>query len=62
MATKKNKITTKKKFSSLNELRKKYALTRVDIKAGREKNTNAHKSIKKQIAQELTKQSVSNQK
>jgi ribosomal protein L29 len=55
MATKKTKTTTKKSSNPLVELRKKYAVTRVDIRAGREKNTNAHKSIKKQIAQELTK-------
>lgn len=54
MATKKKK-TTKKAPSSLAELRKKYTMTRINIKAGREKNTNAHKKIKKQIAQELTK-------
>jgi len=60
MATKKKKTTIKKKISSLSELRKKYVITIVDIRAGREKNTNAHKSIKKQIAQELTKQSTNN--
>jgi ribosomal protein L29 len=51
MATKKTKTT-----SSLSDLKQKYATLRVDIKAGREKNTNAHKSLKKKIAQLLTKQ------
>lgn len=55
MTPKKTKTTKKKSLSPLAELRKKYAIIRVDIKAGREKNTNAHKAIKKQIAQELTK-------
>jgi len=59
MATKKKK-TTKKAPSSLAELRKKYTMTRINIKAGREKNTNAHKKIKKQIAQLLTKQPTNN--
>lgn len=41
--------------NTLAELKKIFAKIRIDIKAGREKNTNAHKPIKKQIAQELTK-------
>ncbi|MBU1199992.1 hypothetical protein KJ953_00480 [Patescibacteria group bacterium] len=59
MATKKKK-NTKNVPSSLAELRKKYTMTRINIKAGREKNTNAHKKIKKQIAQLLTKQPTNN--
>jgi|APSaa5957512535_1039671.scaffolds.fasta_scaffold275642_1 hypothetical protein len=57
MATKKGK-TSKKTPNSLAELRKKYTVTKINIKAGKEKNTNAHKSIKKQIAQELTKRNL----
>lgn len=63
MATKKT-ATTKTQDRSpgvaeaakISKLRKKYATIRIDIKAGREKNTNAHKKIKKQIAQLLTNQ------
>ncbi|HOX96269.1 MAG TPA: 50S ribosomal protein L29 [Candidatus Woesebacteria bacterium] len=40
---------------SLDELKIKLAEIRLKIKAGHEKNTNAHKKIKKQIAQHLTK-------
>jgi len=58
MATKKTKTTSKKTPNSLAELRKKYALIKINIRAGREKNTNAHKPIKKQIARELTKSSI----
>ncbi len=56
MATKKS--TTKKAPTSLAKLRIKAAITKINIKAGREKNTNAHKALKKQIAQELTKISI----
>jgi len=50
-------MTTKKtKTVTLSDLRQKYATIRINIKAGREKNTNTHKKIKKQIAQLLTKQ------
>lgn len=37
------------------ELKKKLLEIRLAIKARQEKNTNAHKALKKQIAQELTK-------
>ncbi len=57
MATKIKK-TSKKAPNSLAELRKKYTTIKINIKAGKEKNTNAHKSLKKQIAQELTKTSI----
>lgn len=40
---------------SLDELKIKFADIKLKIKAGQEKNTNAHKQIKKQIAQLLTK-------
>lgn len=40
---------------NLAQLRAKLLETRLNIRARQEKNTNAHKPIKKQIAQELTK-------
>lgn len=40
---------------SLSELKTKLVEIKLTIKAGQEKNTNAHKKIKKQIAQLLTK-------
>lgn len=49
---------TKKTTTStetLEELKIKYADLRLTIKASKEKNTNAHKKLKKQIAQLLTK-------
>jgi hypothetical protein len=61
MATKKNKSTTSKNTSKeldLATLKTKYALTRIHIKAGREKNTNAHKDLKRQIARKLTQDSI----
>lgn len=53
--------TTKKKRASkgnktLLELKKELINIRLKIRAGQEKNTNAHKPIKKQISQLLTKQ------
>lgn len=55
------KVDTKKTKSSkgvktLLELKKELINTRLKIRAGQEKNTNAHKPIKKQISQLLTKQ------
>lgn len=54
------KTPTKSKASKGNktliELKKDLINLRLKIKAGQEKNTNAHKAIKKQIAQLLTKQ------
>lgn len=41
--------------TSLKELRTKLLNLRLAIKSRQEKNTNAHKAIKKQIAQLLTK-------
>jgi len=41
--------------TKLAELKTKLASIRLSIKAGQEKNTNAHKDIKKEIAQLLTK-------
>ncbi len=40
---------------SLAELKTKLVEIKLTIKAGQEKNTNAHKKLKKQIAQLLTK-------
>lgn len=40
---------------SLEELKTKFAEIKLAIRANQEKNTNAHKKIKKQIAQFLTK-------
>ena len=40
--------------SPLEKLRLELAKTRLEIKAGKNKNTNAHKKIKKQIAQLLS--------
>ncbi len=50
MAAKKTETT------SLAELKTKMLEIRLAIKAHQEKNTNAHKAMKKQIAQLLTKQ------
>lgn len=47
--------TKKRENSSLKELRTKLLEVRLAIKARQEKNTNAHKGLKKQIAQLLTK-------
>jgi len=49
----KTKIETPQE--TLDELKIKLADIRLKIKAGQEKNTNAHKKIKVQIAQFLTK-------
>jgi ribosomal protein L29 len=49
----KTKIETT--IQSLDELKIKLADIRLKIKAGQEKNTNAHKKTKVQIAQLLTK-------
>ena len=49
---------TKKKIAtttSLAELKTKLVSIRLSIKSGQEKNTNAHKKLKKEIAQLLTK-------
>lgn len=54
MATKKENTTTNKN-NTLAELRAKLAQVRLNIAAGQEKNTNAAKPLKKQIAQLLTK-------
>lgn len=51
---KKTTNTTNTK-DSLTELKVKLSEIKLTIKAGQEKNTNAHKKIKKEIAQLLTK-------
>jgi len=40
--------------SQLEKLRFELIKTRLEIKAGKNKNTNAHKKLKKQIAQLLS--------
>lgn len=54
MATKKDKTI----IDPVIELRKKQLDARLRIMAHQEKNTNAHKPFRKQIAQELTKKSL----
>ena len=51
--TKTTKIENK--LDSLAALKTKMVEVKLTIKAGQEKNTNAHKKIKKEIAQFLTK-------
>lgn len=48
------KTKTEKTISNLDELKIKLADIKLKIKAGQEKNTNAHKALKKEIAQILT--------
>lgn len=49
------KKTTTTTTQNLEELKVKLSEIKLSIRAGQEKNTNAHKSLKKQIAQLLTK-------
>jgi len=49
------KTKTEKTISSLDELKVKIANIKLNIRSGLEKNTNAHKKLKKEIAQLLTK-------
>jgi ribosomal protein L29 len=49
------KTTTDNPQSKLQELRTKIAAVRLEIRAGKTKNTNAHKALKKELAQTLTK-------
>lgn len=53
MATKKSETTNPQ--VEINKLKTELRQVRLDIKAGVEKNTNAHKSLKKQLAQALTR-------
>ena len=53
---KKAQVKKTKGTKTLLELKKELINIRLKIKVGQEKNTNAHKDIKKQIAQLLTKQ------
>lgn len=48
------KTKTKNTTANLDDLKIKLADIKLKIKAGQEKNTNAHKSLKKEIAQILT--------
>lgn len=47
--------TKTEKTMTLDEQKIKFADIKLNIKAGIEKNTNAHKKLKKEIAQLLTK-------
>lgn len=49
------KKTNKTNLPDISDLRLKLLNLRVNIKAHQEKNTNAHKPLKKQLAQLLTK-------
>lgn len=52
MATK--KTTTTNPIQQLADLKQKYSEVRLDIRSGKNSNTNAHKQLKKEIAQLLT--------
>lgn len=54
-----NKSNSSPKSNSLSELKAKLLEVRLSIKAHQEKNTNAHKATRKQIAQLLTRGAVS---
>jgi len=49
------KTKTENSIETLDELKIKLADIKLKIKAGQEKNTNAHKKTKEQIAQLLSK-------
>ncbi len=51
-----NKTNKKTNPTNLSDLKARLMEVRLNIKARQEKNTNAHKALKKQIAQLLTKQ------
>ncbi|OGD83948.1 50S ribosomal protein L29 [Candidatus Collierbacteria bacterium RIFOXYD1_FULL_40_9] len=48
------KTKTTKTIANLDELKIKFADVKLQIKSGQQKNTNAHKALKKEIAQILT--------
>lgn len=48
------KTKTANTINNLDELKIKIADIKLRIRAGQEKNTNAHKKLKKEIAQILT--------
>lgn len=51
--------TTNKEFiSKVMELKTKIASVRLDIKSGTEKNTNAHKALRTELARLLTKKTI----
>ena len=50
-----SKTKSETKTETLDELKIRLADIKLKIKAGQEKNTNAHKKTKAQIAQLLTK-------
>jgi len=49
------KSKTENTIKNLDELKIKFADIKLQIRAGQQKNTNAHKKLKKEIAQILTK-------
>ena len=50
---------TENTIANLDEMKIKYADIRLRIKSGQDKNTNAHKKLKKEIAQILTSAKIS---
>lgn len=55
MAKSKTQTTT---TNTLDDLKIKISDVKLKIRAGQEKNTNAHKKLKKEIAQILTKSKI----
>ena len=57
MAKKEITTTTKKvdPYIAVNDLKLKLSMLRMEIKAGKNSNTNAHRPLTKEIAQLLTK-------
>lgn len=57
MAKTKETTTTKKvdPYIAVNDLKLKLSQIRLEIKAGKNTNTNAHRALTKEIAQLLTK-------
>lgn len=56
--TKATTNTTKEFVSKVMELKAKIAAVRLDIKSGAEKNTNAHKALRTELARLLTKKTI----
>ncbi len=48
------KSKSQNSIANLDELKIKFADIKLQIKSGQQKNTNAHKALKKEIAQILT--------
>lgn len=56
----KKQTTTNDLQTTLGKLRSDLVKIRLEIRGGKSKNTNAHKQLKKQIAQTLTKKNQEN--